>query len=61
MNGNTPLRFGTVEVAIARINADAKLLQLHLLDGVLNKDELRMLIQFLQAKQDQLDLGSTTS
>jgi hypothetical protein len=38
MNGDTPLKFGTVEVAIARINADAKLLQLNLRDGVLNRN-----------------------
>ena len=55
MTADTPLKFGTVAVATADIIADSKLLQLSLLDGVLNKDELGMLIRFLQAKQDQLD------
>jgi hypothetical protein len=54
MKGNTPLKFGTVEVAAAYVT-DAKLLRLKLLDGLLNRVELGMLIQFLQAKQDQLD------
>ena len=54
MNSDTPLRFGTVEVAAASIGADAQVLRLELLNGTLNKMELAMLIEFLQAKQDQL-------
>lgn len=54
MSGDTPLKFGTVEVATARITADGTLLQLNLLDGLLNTEELGMLIEFLSAKQDQL-------
>ena len=55
MPGDTPLKFGTNVVATASIIADAKRLRLHILDGTLNKDELEMLIKFLQAKRDQLD------
>ena len=55
MPDDTPLRFGTNVVAAASIIADEKLLRLHILDGALNGDELRMLIKFLQAKRDQLD------
>lgn len=58
MTADTPLKFGTAAVATADIIADSKLLQLSVLDGVLNKDELGMLIGFLQAKQDQLDTSS---
>ncbi|MEO8740231.1 MAG: hypothetical protein ABI537_11090 [Casimicrobiaceae bacterium] len=54
MSADRPLVFGTVEVAIARINANARVLQLHIRDGTLNSDELGMLIKFLQAKQDEL-------
>ena len=55
MPGDTPLKFGTNVVAAASIISDAKLLRLHILDGALNRDELGMLIKFLQAKRDQLD------
>lgn len=54
MNGDTPLTFGTVEVAAAYVSADARALRLELLDGALNKHELGMLIHFLKAKQEQL-------
>ena len=50
-----PLRFGTVAVAAARVIADQKALQLHILDGLLDTHELEMLIRFLQAKKEQLD------
>lgn len=53
MTADTPLKFGTVEVAIARVTADGKNLRLGLLEGLLTSDELGMLIKFLQAKQDQ--------
>lgn len=54
MNGKMPLKFGTVEIAAAEIIGDAMFLRLEILEGVVNKEELRMLIQFLQAKQDLL-------
>ena len=54
MKGDTPLKFGTVEVAAAYVT-DGKFLRLKLLDGLLNRVELGMLIQFMQAKQGQLD------
>jgi hypothetical protein len=57
MKGDTPLKFGTVEVAAAYVT-DGKFLRLKLLDGLLNRVELGMLIRFLQAKQDQLDAPS---
>ena len=55
MNGELPLKFGTLEVAVADVVEDSRLLQLKVGDGVLNKHELGMLIQFLQAKRDALD------
>lgn len=55
MNGDLPLKFGTLEIAMADVIADAKLLHVKFGDGVLNKHELGMLIQFLQAKRDALD------
>ena len=55
MNGELPLKFGTLEVAVADVTADSRLLQLKVGDGVLNKHELGMLILFLQAKRDALD------
>jgi hypothetical protein len=55
MKDRTPLKFGTVEVATAYVGADEKCLRLHLLEGRLDKDELEMLIRFLQAKRDQLE------
>lgn len=55
MSPGTPLMFGTVEVAVARVSKDGKSLQLNLREGQLNRDELDMLIKFLQAKHDQLD------
>ena len=55
MNGEQPLKFGTLEVAMADVIADSRLLQLKVGEGVLNKHELGMLIQFLQAKRDALD------
>ena len=55
MADETLLKFGTVQVAKADVAADQKQLQLNLLDGVLNKHELGMLIQFLQAKPEALD------
>jgi len=44
------LKFGTVQVAKADVADDRKQLRLNLLDGVLNKHELGMLIEFLRAK-----------
>lgn len=55
MNGDLPLKFGTLEVAVAEVAADAKKLELKVRGGMLNKHELGMLIQFLQAKRDALD------
>ena len=55
MKGDPPLKFGTLEVAVADVIADPRLLQLKVSDGTLNKHELGMLIQFLQAKRDALD------
>ena len=51
----TPLRFGTAEVAGARVVGEGRLLELEIRCGALNKEELGMLIAFLQAKRDQLD------
>ena len=49
------LKFGTVQVAKADATDDQRQLRLNLLDGELNKHELGMLIEFLQAKQEALD------
>jgi hypothetical protein len=49
------MKFGTVQVAKADVADDQKQLQLNLLQGVLNKHELGMLIEFLQTKQEALD------
>jgi hypothetical protein len=54
MTDQALLKFGTVQVAKADVADDQKQLQLNLLDGVLNKHELGMLIEFLQAKQEAL-------
>ena len=55
MNDDLPLKFGTLAVAMADVIADSRLLQIKVGEGVLNKHELGMLIQFLQAKRDALD------
>ena len=55
MKGETPLKFGTVAVAVAYVTDGKFLRDSMLLDGLLNRVVLGMLIQFLQAKQDQLD------
>jgi hypothetical protein len=55
MTDEALLKFGTVQVAKADVAGDRKQLQLNLLDGVLNKHELGMLIEFLRAKQEILD------
>ena len=51
----TPMQFGTVQVAKADVADDRKQLHLSTLDGVLNKHELGMLIEFLRVKQAALD------
>jgi len=55
MTDKSLLKFGTVQVAKADVADDRKQLRLNLLDGVLNKHELGMLIEFLRAKQETLD------
>jgi hypothetical protein len=50
MTDETLLKFGTVQAAKADVADDCKQLRLNLLDGVLNKHELGMLIEFLRAK-----------
>jgi hypothetical protein len=55
MTDGALMKFGTVQVAKADVTDDRKQLHLNLLDGVLNKHELGMLIEFLQAKQEALD------
>jgi len=48
------MKVGTVEVKTADIVANATLLQLHLVDGVMNKHEVGMLIKMLQDKQEKM-------
>jgi hypothetical protein len=54
MDTQARVKFGTVAVARADIVADSTLLQLHLLDGVMNKHEVGMLIKLLQEKQEKM-------
>lgn len=54
MTDQTPLKFGSVQIAKADVEGDGTQLHLNLLEGVVNKHELGMLIKFLQAKQETL-------
>jgi hypothetical protein len=60
MTDEAQMNFGTVQVAKADIGDYQMRLHLNLLDGVSNKCELGVLIEFLRAKQarlDTLDIG----
>jgi hypothetical protein len=55
MKFRTPLIFGTAEITHAMVDAHSGNLRLSIREGRLNTTELRMLIDFLKAKLDQLD------
>ena len=54
MHAQPRVKFGSVEVACAEIVADGTLLQLHLLEGTMNKHEVGMLIKLLQENQEKM-------
>jgi hypothetical protein len=54
MNNSERMKIGTVEVVRAEIVADSTQLELHLLDGTMNKHEVGMLILLLQEKQEKM-------
>ena len=59
MRSLIPLTFGTAEVTRSMVDSKSGLLRLSIREGTLTKDELRMLIDFLKAKFDQMDEHAT--
>jgi hypothetical protein len=55
MRAVIPLTFGTAEVARSLVDVEGGLLRLSIREGTLTKDKVRMMIDFLKAKFDQMD------